>query len=282
MGSEIDRQSIRQRWQQFRKRVHEVIFEADTKVGKVFDIGLIVAIGLSVVVVMLESVPEISEEYGGALRITEWVLTILFTIEYILRLIASKKTIKYAISFYGIVDFLAVVPTYLAVIFPQARFALALRVLRMLRVFRVLKLGRHLKEGDMLFRAIKASQVKIQVFLYTVMTVVVIIGSAMYVIEGGENGFTSIPRSIYWAIVTLTTVGYGDISPQTGWGQVLAAVVMILGYGMIAVPTGIVTVEMARQDRSGQLLTNCCRDCGKEGHDTDAKFCKHCGKKLRR
>lgn len=264
----------------WRGKAHEVIYEADTPAGKAFDIILMVGIALSVLAVMLESVASLTETHHRLLRISEWVFTILFTIEYVLRLLAVRKPLRYATSFYGVVDLLAILPTYLSIFFPATRFLLIIRALRMLRVFRVLKLGRYLDAGDMIIRALKASRVKIAVFLYAVMTVVIIIGSVMYVIEGGENGFTSIPASVYWAIVTLTTVGYGDISPHTTLGQALAAIVMIMGYGIIAVPTGIVTAELVQSERRKPISTQACPSCSKEGHDSDAKHCKHCGEKL--
>ena len=263
----------------WRGRLHEIIYEADTPAGKIFDVALIVFIALSIVVVMLESVASIAESHGMVLRVVEWIVTVLFTVEYILRLLCVRRPFRYAISFFGIVDLLAIVPTYLSIIFPATRFLTVIRALRMLRVFRVLKLARYLRAARMITRALSASRVKISVFLYAVLTVVVIIGSAMYVIEGGENGFTSIPRSVYWAIVTLTTVGYGDISPQTPLGQALAAVVMILGYGMIAVPTGIVSVELAHQQE--EIITRACPSCACEVHAPDARFCRRCGHELR-
>ncbi len=263
------------KWQQ---RLHEVIFEADTRAGKRFDVLLIFCILLSVVVVMLESVASIRSQYGQALYIAEWGFTILFTIEYILRLVCVGKPIRYAVSFYGIVDLLAILPTYLDLIFPGSHYLLVIRVLRVLRVFRVLKLVQYLSEARLLVMAIRASRRKVTVFLVAVLTMVVILGSLMYVVEGEENGFTSIPRSIYWAIVTLTTVGYGDITPKTELGQIFSSFVMILGYGILAVPTGIVTVELNNAAR--HVSTQACPECSEEGHDPDAIHCKYCGAKL--
>lgn len=264
----------------WRGQIHEIIYEADTFAGKAFDVALIFLIALSVLVVMLESVESITAGYARLLRILEWVITVLFSIEYVLRLLSVRHPLRYATSFYGIIDMLAIAPTYLSVIFPSTRFLLVIRILRMFRVFRVLKLGRYLSEGDLIVRALKASRVKIFVFIYSVVGVVVIIGSVMYVIEGDTNpGFDSIPRGVYWAIVTLTTVGYGDIAPQTALGQFLSAVVMILGYGMIAVPTGIVTAEMSLH-KGVPISTQACPGCSREGHDHDAGFCKHCGEQL--
>lgn len=263
----------------WRSIIHEVIFEADTRVGKLFDIVLIISILLSVIVVMLDSIAAINKEYGNFLYILEWVFTVLFTIEYILRIISVGKPLKYAKSFFGVVDLLAILPTYFSLLFPGSQYFLVIRVLRLLRIFRVLKLVQYTVEARSLRQALKASKRKIIVFVFTVLILVVIFGALMYVIEGEENGFTSIPRSIYWAIVTLTTVGYGDISPATPLGQILAAIIMILGYGIIAVPTGIVTAEMAFA-AGKNISTQACPDCSAEGHDSDAKYCKYCGVKL--
>jgi voltage-gated potassium channel len=263
----------------WRDVLFEVIFEADTPAGKWFDIVLIAAILLSVATVMLDSVSSIRDRHGAWLYAGEWLFTILFTVEYILRLVCVGRPARYAVSFFGIVDLLAIAPTYLSLVIYGSRYLAVIRVLRVLRVFRVLKLGHHTKEAGVLRKALYASRRKILVFLFVVMTLVVIIGSLMYVIEGTENGFTSIPASVYWAIVTLTTVGYGDISPQTGLGQFLAAIVMILGYSIIAVPTGIVTVEWSQATRT-RPNTQACPSCSAEGHDGDAKYCKFCGAKL--
>lgn len=264
----------------WRAKIHRIIYEADTPAGKAFDVGLIIAIVVSVLTAMLLSVESVADRYGDALYAVEWVVTILFTIEYILRLLCVGRPLRYATSFFGVVDLLAVAPTYLGVLFPQARFTVVIRVLRLLRMFRVLKLARHLAAAHQLIQALHASRRKIAVFVYTILTLVVIIGAAMYVIEGEENGFTSIPRSMYWAIVTLTTVGYGDISPQTPLGQALASLVMILGYGIIAVPTGIITVELGKVAKPEDISTRSCPSCSLEGHDPDGKFCKHCGAPL--
>ena len=228
---------------------------------------------------MLDSVSSFSSKYGNALYAIEWGFTILFTIEYILRILSVGRPFKYMRSFYGVIDFLAILPTYSSVIFPGIQFLLVIRLLRVLRIFRVLKLVKYISEAKMLRQALRAAGRKIIVFLFTVLTIVIIMGSLMYVIEGEANGFTSIPRSIYWAIVTLTTVGYGDISPMTGLGQVLAAVIMICGYGIIAVPTGIVTVEMSRFSEK-KISTQACPECSADGHDHDAKFCKYCGSEI--
>ena len=262
----------------WRVRLHEVIFEADTPMGRAFDILLIFSILLSVLAVMLDSIVPVSDRYGNLLIAAEWFFTILFTIEYLLRLLCVGRPLKYATSFFGIIDLLSVLPTYLSLLLPGSRYLLVVRVLRVLRVFRILKLAAYVSEANMLMRSLKASQRKITIFLYTVVILVVIIGSLMYVVEGAESGFTSIPMAIYWAIVTLTTVGYGDISPATPFGQFLASIVMIIGYGIIAVPTGIVTAEMTRIKT--QVSTQACLECAAEGHDPDALFCKYCGAKL--
>lgn len=259
--------------------LYEVIFEHDTPGGKLFDVGLILSILLSVGAVMLDSVATIRAQHGRFLYGIEWLFTLLFTAEYILRLLCVRRPGGYATSFFGIVDLLAIVPTYLSLVFPGTQYLLVIRLLRVLRVFRVLKLAQYLGESHMLVMALRASRRKITVFLVTVLTLVVILGSLMYVIEGHANGFTSIPRSIYWAIVTLTTVGYGDISPQTGLGQVLACVIMIIGYGIIAVPTGIVTVELSHV-AGRQYAEYPCPACDARGHDNDARHCKYCGAEL--
>ncbi len=260
--------------------LHQIIFEADTHAGKAFDIALILSILLSVLAVMLDSVDAVSQIYGDLLYSVEWFFTILFTLEYVFRLICTGRPTKYATSFFGIVDLLAVSPTYISLFFPGTHFLLAIRLLRILRIFRILKLAQYLGEADLLIKALRASRRKITVFLFAVLILVVIFGSMMYVIEGERHGFTSIPRSIYWAIVTLTTVGYGDISPKTSVGQALAAVIMIMGYGIIAVPTGIVTVEMSHAMDKKSITTQVCPECSGEGHDYDAVYCKFCGGKL--
>lgn len=263
----------------WRNQLHEIIFEADTSAGKFFDILLIISIFLSVFIVMLDSVRTINESYGTLLYVCEWFFTILFTIEYILRLLCVGRPLKYATSFFGIIDVLAVIPTYISLFIPGSRYLIVIRLLRVLRIFRVLKLAKYLGEANQLVTALKASRRKIIVFLFTVMTLVVILGSIMYLIEGQKNGFTSIPQSIYWAIVTLTTVGYGDIFPQTIGGQLLASFIMILGYGIIAIPTGIVTVEFTKSFHK-EISTQACPECSVEGHDTNATYCKFCGSKL--
>ena len=262
----------------WRNRLHEVIFEADTPAGKTFDIALFVAILASVGVVLLESMPAAEERWDKTLYGFEWFFTLLFTIEYVLRLIAVGRPARYALSFFGLVDLLAILPTYLSLVLGGAQSLAVIRALRLLRVFRVLKLTHFVGEARMLRAALRASRRKIIVFLGTVLTMVLVIGSVMYLVEGAENGFTSIPRSIYWAIVTMTTVGYGDIAPQTDLGRFLASIVMIVGYGIIAVPTGIVTSEMVSISRP--VTTQSCPECSTDGHDLDAVHCKFCGEKL--
>jgi voltage-gated potassium channel len=264
------------RWQ---SRIHEIIFEADTPSGKIFDISLIIIILLSVIIVMLDSVKEINTDIGYYLYGLEWVFTIIFTIEYILRLISVGRPLRYAASFFGIIDLLAILPTYFSLLFPGSQYFLVIRVLRLLRIFRILKLVQFLKEAQLLVKALRSSGRKVAVFLFTVLLLVIIFGSLMYVIEGEEHGFINIPTSIYWAIVTLTTVGYGDVSPQTGLGQTIASIIMILGYSIIAVPTGIVSVEMAQAYRTS-VSTQACPQCSYEGHDEDANYCKDCGARL--
>lgn len=263
----------------WRIRLYEIIFEADTKKGRQFDVILIGCILLSVLVVFLESIHELGIRYATFFHSLEWFFTILFTIEYILRLLSVKRPHRYVFSFYGVIDFLAIIPTYLSLIIAGSQYLLVIRVLRLLRVFRVFKIRPLLAQAEILSRALKASQSKIAVFLFTVLTMIIVVGAIMYVVEGPENGFTSIPTSMYWAIVTMTTVGYGDISPQTPIGQILASIVMIIGYSIIAVPTGIVTVEIAEASRKS-ITTQVCPECLKEGHDKDALHCKYCGAKL--
>jgi voltage-gated potassium channel len=264
------------RW---RERLHEIIFEAETPEGKAFDVALLVCILASVVTVLLESVGTIRSQYGPLLRGLEWGFTLAFTVEYVLRLVCVGKPLRYAGSFFGIVDLLAIVPTYLSVFVAGAQSLIVIRALRLLRIFRVLKLAHFVGEARMLRAALFASLRKITVFLGTVVTIVLIVGSLMYLVEGEASGFTSIPQGMYWAIVTLTTVGYGDIAPQTVIGKLLASIVMVMGYGIIAVPTGIVTVELA-QARRIPITTEACPDCGAGGHDNDADFCKFCGARL--
>ena len=263
----------------FRQRLHEVIFEADTPAGRMFDTLVIVAIVSSVVVVMLESVATVRARLGGLLVALEWVFTILFTIEYVLRLYTLRRPIRYATSFFGVVDLLAVVPTYLSVFIPGAQSLIVIRILRLLRIFRVFKLAEYLQESRVLWSAMRASSRKIFVFLFVVVTIVVIAGTLMHVVESPARGFESVPGSLYWAVVTLTTVGYGDIVPTTGLGRFISSLLMLTGYAIIAVPTGIVSAEMTRVARD-RISTQSCPRCGAEGHEYDAKFCRRCGAAL--
>lgn len=262
-----------------RSRLHQIVFEADTPAGRMFDLALLVAILASVTVVLLESVASVRARAGAELRALEWGFTILFTLEYLLRLAIVRRPLRYAVSPFGLIDLLAVLPTYLSALIPGAQSLLVVRLLRLLRVFRVLKLAEYLRESRTLGQALRASRRKILVFLLTVTTIVVIVGSLMYVIEGAEHGFTSIPLSIYWAVVTLTTVGYGDLAPATTLGRMLAAALMLTGYGIIAVPTGIVTAELTRAG-AHPISTQSCPACGAEGHDHDAVYCRRCGAPL--
>lgn len=263
----------------WRARWHEVIFEADTPRGKVFDVALLVLIFLSVFVVCLESVRELREAHGVWLRAAEWGIAGLFTLEYVARLIAVRRPWRYATSFYGIVDLLAILPTFLAFFLPGSQSLLVIRALRLLRVFRILKLTHFAGEARLLGAAMRASLRKIVVFVGAVLTTVLIAGALMYVIEGEANGFTSIPVSVYWAVVTMSTVGFGDIVPQTVAGRVAASLLMLLGYGVLAVPTGIVTVELSAAAKAASN-TQSCPECGAGSHDNDARHCKYCGAKL--
>jgi voltage-gated potassium channel len=265
--------------QGLRKRLYGIIFEADASAGKLFDVLLFAAIMTSVILTMLSSVSSIEHMHGPLLFALNTAFTVLFTIEYILRIYCSRERLRYVRSFFGLVDLLAVLPFYIGLFISGARFLDVIKVLRMLRIFRVLKMAQYVGEADLLKNALINSRRKIGIFIVVVLTIVVILGSLMYVIEGEANGFTSIPRSVYWAIVTLTTVGYGDISPQTNPGQALAAVIMIIGYSIIAVPTGIITAELglsvAREKRA-----RTCPQCGHGDHDRDAGYCKSCGAML--
>lgn len=261
----------------WKQRLHEIIYEADTSEGKFFDVVLLIAIIASIVLVMLESVEKIDLKYHNALYIGEWIISILFSIEYILRIVSIKKPSKYVFSFYGIIDFLSTIPIYLSFFIVGSQGLVALRALRLLRVFRILKLGRYIGASNTLLLALKASKAKIAVFLFFVLIICIILGTVMYMVEGAENGFTNIPKSIYWAIVTLTTVGFGDIAPQTPLGQLIASVIMILGYSIIAIPTGIVSSEMTKSNAKLDHNTQSCPNCLKENHTEKAAFCYNCG-----
>lgn len=270
----------KERTSSWQHRLHEIIYESDTTAGKVFDITLLILIVSSIVVVMLDSVNRWHLLNGRLFLLLEWGFTILFTIEYILRLICIKKPWKYVFSFLGLIDLLSIIPSYLSIFFAGAQSLLVLRALRLLRIFRIFKLSHFLSEMQFLGGAIKGSLRKISIFMMVVLTLVIIMGSIMYLVEKGENGFSSIPDSIYWAIVTITTVGYGDISPVTPVGKFVASIIMLMGYGIIAVPTGIITTEMALAMRKKDTRAEACLNCGMEGHDANAKFCKYCGEKL--
>lgn len=261
-----------------RIRLHEIVFEADTPEGRAFDLALIVAILLSILVVALESVVSIAARWGDALVVAEWTFTVLFTVEYVLRLLCLKHPWRYVRSFYGLVDLLSTVPTWIALFVPGAQTLLVIRVLRLLRVFRILKLGRWVGEARVLVTALRSSARKIAVFLGFVGAVILISGTVIYLIEGPENGFKDIPTSMYWAVVTLTTVGYGDISPVTPLGRFFASLLMIAGYGVLAVPTGIVTVELTQAMK--EVDTRACSGCGADGHNPKARFCRECGTPL--
>ena len=262
--------------------LHRIIFEAGTRGGRLFDIILLFLILASVITVMLETVPSIQEKYGTFFLVLEWMFTIVFTIEYILRLYCVYKPIKYAKSFYGIIDLISILPSYIGFFLATSPSLMIVRGLRLLRVFRIFKLTQFLSQGQIIMGALRASRAKIAVFMFFILIMVSIFGSLMYLIEGSSNsGFDSIPRSIYWAIVTLTTVGYGDISPQTALGQIVSSIIMIAGYAVIAVPTGIVSAEVIKSvDKKDEISTEACRFCSKEGHDVDAVYCKFCGEPL--
>ena len=266
-------------WTGFREKCRRIIFLSNQPAEKLFDVLLILAIVLSLSIVMLDSIEALRMRYGRIFYALEWFLTILFTIEYILRLYVARSAFKYARSFFGVVDLLSILPTYLDLLLPGAHYLMTLRVLRALRIFRVLKMVQFVGEANQLAAAIRMSARKIAIFVFAVLTLVCIIGSMMYLIEGPEHGYTSIPRGVYWAIVTLTTVGYGDISPQTTLGQLFASVVMITGYGIIAVPTGIVTAEITRASW-GTERDSKCKSCGLSDHGSDARFCRNCGDSL--
>lgn len=265
-------------WQ---KRLHEIIFEADTFEGKLFDITILVLIVLSVFLIMLESIDSINAEYGTLLMTLEWVVTIAFTVEYILRIICLRRPIHYIFSFYGLVDILSILPTYLGYFMSSSHFLSAIRLLRLLRIFRIFKLNRFVRDSNTILISLRKSRHKIAVFLFFLMLVSIILGTLVYAIENPVNpDFSSIPESIYWAIVTLSTVGYGDIAPITIPGKMIASFIMIIGYSIIAVPTGIITAEVARNYKTKDVSTQNCPNCTRDGHDVDAQFCKFCGEKL--
>lgn len=263
-----------------REKLHAIIFESNTKAGKAFDIGLLITIVSSIFIVMLDSIATLHEQYGRFFLTLEWILTALFTLEYILRLLTLEKPLKYALSFIGLIDILAILPSFLSLFIAGTQSLMVLRSLRLIRIFRIFKLTHFLGEIRFLRYAIRASLNKITIFMLVVFTIVIILGSVMYLLEQGQNGFSSIPDSIYWAIVTITTVGYGDISPVTTLGKLFASIIMFIGYAIIAVPTGIVTSEMTAAMRHKREQHESCPACGREGHDVDANYCKHCGHEL--
>ncbi|TWG85740.1 voltage-gated potassium channel [Cupriavidus gilardii J11] len=264
----------------WRQRWYTIIFEADTRAGRQFDVALLLAIVASVLVVMFDSVPKYHALFGTPLTVLEWGFTLLFTAEYIMRVVVVRRPLRYVFSFFGIIDFLSIMPTWLAFFAPEFAFLIDVRLLRLLRAFRILKLTMYFEESQILYRALANSRRKILVFLGTVFIITVILGTIMYVVEGPEHGFTSIPLSMYWAVVTLTTTGFGDIVPRTPAGQFITSLTILLGYGIIAFPTGIVGAELAATIIRRPLTTRTCTHCLTEGHEPDANFCKHCGKVL--
>lgn len=262
-----------------KRQLRTIIFGTDTPAGRYFDIALMVCIVLSVALVFLDTVEVFHREYGQIIRVLEWVFTIIFTLEYGLRLYCATHPVLYARSFYGIVDLLSVLPSYLALLIPGANFTLVIRILRLFRIFRVLKLLRYLSEGNVLLRAMMQSSRKVFIFFFSVSLIVMVLSAVMYVVEGPDNGFSSIPKSVYWTIVTITTVGYGDITPKTGLGQAIAAFTMLIGYSIIAIPTGILTAEISQEVRRHRDLRSC-NQCHKTGHDLDAMYCSRCGCEL--
>jgi|TARA_B100000745_G_scaffold296878_1_gene242938 voltage-gated potassium channel len=265
-----------------RQKIHDIIYEADTPAGQVFDISLIIVIIISVILVALESIDWINEKYHAVLNVAEWIITALFTIEYILRIYSVKKPKKYIFSFYGIIDLLATIPKYLSLIFVGAgvETLMAIRALRILRIFRVLHISRYIGESNFLVRALLLSRAKIVIFLLFVVIMCIVFGTIMYLVEGPEAGFNNIPTSIYWCIVTITTVGYGDIAPITELGQFIASLLMILGYGIIAVPTGIISAEMVQRRKEVDVNTKVCAECMNNKHKDNAIFCGQCGSSL--
>jgi voltage-gated potassium channel len=264
----------RKSWQE---KLHQTIYESNTPAGKTFDIALLILIISSILVVILDSVADYHARYGDTFLLLEWIFTALFTIEYLLRLVSIRQPLRYVFSFLGMIDLLAIIPSYLSIFLPGAQSLLVLRGLRLIRIFRIFKLTHFLTEMEFLKRSLATSVKKISIFMLVVLSLVIILGSIMYLVEDGENGFSSIPDSIYWAIVTITTVGYGDISPVTPFGKFIASIMMFIGYGIIAVPTGIITTDMTLALRNKKHGHETCPNCGREGHDPDAKYCKYCG-----
>ncbi|MDD1612822.1 MAG: ion transporter [Methylococcaceae bacterium] len=272
---------MRTRIEGWRHTLYQTIYQANTPAGKGFDITLIILILASVFTIMLDSVAEINQQYGDELYAAEWFFTILFTLEYILRIFCIHRPIKYIGSFFGIIDLMSIIPSYLSLFLPGAHYLLVIRIMRVLRVFRVLKLVRFINQANLLVNALRASRFKIAIFMFTISTLLIVFGSAMYLIEGPENGFTSIPVSIYWSVVTLTTVGFGDITPKTDLGRAMSAVVMISGYAIIAVPTGIFTAELSKEmKKQHKQDQRSCPRCRHSSHEQDANYCRICGTEL--
>ncbi len=265
-----------------RHAIYSVIFQSNTRAGRLFDIALILCILVSSTIVIVESVAEINQQYGKQLLIAEWFFTLLFTVEYGLRIFCVHKPFKYIFSFYGLIDFLAIMPTYVSLLVPGTHYLQVIRILRILRIFRILKMVQFIRQSNLLLNALWASRHKILIFLFAISTLLVVFGSAMYLIEGPDNGFTNIPTCIYWAVVTLTTVGFGDITPKTDLGRAVSALVMIIGYAIIAVPTGIFSAELNQEIKrqEGSRAQRACSGCGKQGHEEQAKFCMACGSQL--
>jgi voltage-gated potassium channel len=262
-----------------KSRLREVIFGTHTKSGRYFDIGLILCILCSVGLIFIDTIESVNVRYGDWIHIAEWGFTFIFTLEYGIRLYCSENRLSYTKSFYGVVDFISILPSYLGLFFPGANAALAIRVLRLFRIFRVLKLLRYLAEGNLLLKAIMQSGRKVFLFFFSVSLIIMVLSVVMYVIEGPHNGFTSIPKSMYWTVVTITTVGYGDITPQTPLGQGIAALTMLIGYSIIAIPTGILSAEISHEMVKTRDLRKC-SNCGEAGHELDAKYCRECGSEL--
>lgn len=260
-----------------KQKLHTIIFESETRAGKIFDVALIVLILISVIAVIIESIPVIREQYGYTFLYLELFFTAIFTIEYILRLYSVRQPMSYAFSFFGLIDFFSVIPTFLLFVLPGAQSLLILRSVRLIRVFRIFKLGTYFEEGSLIIQALRMSRYKIMVFFFSIIILVTVSGAMMYMVESPESGFTDIPTSIYWAIVTMTTVGYGDIAPATPLGKTLASLLMISGYAIIAVPTGIVTAELSRNNKVTNIA---CPNCSREGHEENATYCKFCGSHL--
>ncbi|GHB72662.1 ion transporter [Persicitalea jodogahamensis] len=271
-----DERPIKKDW---RYDLHEIIYEADTKAGKLFDVILLWLILFSVLLVMLESVEQLNDQYFEFFNIAEWVVTALFTIEYIARIITVRRPLSYIFSFYGLIDFLSTIPKYISLFLVGTQVLVAFRALRLLRIFRILKLHHYVGESQKITNALRASRTRILVFLFAILLICIVLGAVMYLVEDHESGFTSIPKSVYWAIVTLTTVGYGDIAPQSVTGQFIASLIMILGYAIIAIPTGIITSEMTKANAGEPALStqNSCPNCSAEGHLYNAKYCYRCG-----